>query len=309
MWTPKMGNNKKQSVENNSTAVQADVIENLTIERGLSPKEVEIYCLGLFESNFPRLRDAAAQKAEENIKFFAEKLKENIEENIEAIVLDKFSDPDVQFHLNDVIQNIARKGEKAHPEILIELIKNRVSKKTDDFDDLICNQSVNLIDKLTSEHIQLLAFIRIVNNFLPSEDLMNINDMDERKFILILEKINRGVVFFESIVSGSFNLNYIQSKYLESIGLIHFDNMPFAYEAISILEERIKKDSFFYKNLKNNIEKYARSYQLFLKNYDEIFRYNFVTLSFVGEKIANSYFNSLDLYKTFEEYRNFNDLE
>jgi len=309
MWTPKMGNNKKQAVENNSTAVQADVIENLTIERGLSPKEVEIYCLGLFEYNFPRLRDAAAQKAEENIKIFAKKLKENIEENIEAIVLDKFSDPDVQFHLNDVIQNIARKGEKAHPEILIELIKNKVSKKTDDFDDLICNQSVNLIDKLTTEHIQLLAFIRIVNNFLPSEELMNITDMDEQKFILILKKINRGMFFFESILSGSFNLNYIQSKYLESIGLIHFDNMPFAYEAISILEERIKKDNFFDKNLKDNIEKYAGNYQFFLKKYDEIFKYNFVTLSFIGEKIANSYFNSLDLYKFFEKYRNFNDLE
>ncbi|WP_367398854.1 hypothetical protein [Acinetobacter sp. UC24323] len=43
--------------------------------------------------------------------------------------MDKFSDPDVQFYLNDAIQKIARKGEKAHPEILIELIKNKVSKK------------------------------------------------------------------------------------------------------------------------------------------------------------------------------------
>lgn len=309
MWTPKMGNNQKQDVKNNSTAVQAEVIENLTIESGLSPKEVEIYCLGLFECNFPRLRDAAAQKAEENIKNFAENLKKNIEKNIEAIVIDKFSDPDVQFYLNDVIQNIARKGEKAHPEILIELIKSKVSKKADDFDDLICNQSVNLIDKLTTEHIQLLAFIRIVNNILPSEELMNISDMDEQKFILILKKINRGIIFFESIVNASFNLNYIQSKYLESIGLIHFDNMPFSYEAISILQEKIKENKTLGKNLKENIEKYAEKYQLFLKKYDEIFRYNFVTLSFIGEKIANSYFNSLDLYSTFEKYRNFNDLK
>ncbi|MBU3084024.1 LPO_1073/Vpar_1526 family protein [Acinetobacter seifertii] len=304
-----MGHNQKQDVKNNSTAVQAEVIENLTIESGLSPKEVEIYCLGLFECNFPRLRDAAAQKAEENIKNFAENLKKNIEKNIEAIVIDKFSDPDVQFYLNDVIQNIARKGEKAHPEILIELIKNKVSKKADDFDDLICNQSVNLIDKLTTEHIQLLAFIRIVNNILPSEELMNISDMDEQKFILILKKINRGIIFFESIVNASFNLNYIQSKYLESIGLIHFDNMPFSYEAISILQEKIKENKTLGKNLKENIEKYAEKYQLFLKKYDEIFRYNFVTLSFIGEKIANSYFNSLDLYSTFEKYRNFNDLK
>lgn len=309
MWTPKMGNNQKQDVKNNSTAVQAEVIKNLTIENGLSPKEVEIYCLGLFECNFPHLRDAAAQKAEENIKIFAENLKKNIEENIEAIVIDKFSDPDVQFYLNDAIQKIARKGEKAHPEILIELIKNKVSKKADDFDDLICNQSVNLIDKLTTEHIQLLAFIRIVNNILPSEELINVSDMDEQKFILILKKINRGIVFFESIVNASFTLNYIQSKYLESIGLIHFDNMPFAYEAISILQEKIKENKNLAKNLKENIEKYAEQYQLFLKKYDEIFRYNFVTLSFIGEKIANSYFNSLDLYKNFENYRNFNDLE
>ncbi|MCO9051114.1 hypothetical protein [Acinetobacter sp. UC24323] len=46
-----MGNNQKQDVKNNSTAVQAEVIENLTIENGLSPKEVEIYCLGLFVQN------------------------------------------------------------------------------------------------------------------------------------------------------------------------------------------------------------------------------------------------------------------
>jgi len=76
------------------------------------------------------------------------------------------------------------------------LIKNKVSKKADDFDDLICNQSVNLIDKLTTEHIQLLAFIRIVNNILPSEELVNVSEMDEQKFILILKKINRGIIFF-----------------------------------------------------------------------------------------------------------------
>jgi len=104
-------------------------------------------------------------------------------------------------------------------------------------------------------------------------------------------------------------LNYIQSKYLESIGLIHFDNIPFSYEAISILQEKIKENKTLGKNLKENIEKYAEKYQLFLKKYDEIFRYNFVTLSFIGEKIANSYFNSLDLYSTFEKYRNFNDLK
>jgi len=85
--------------------------------------------------------------------------------------------------------------------------------------------------------------------------------------------------------------------------------MPFAYEAISILEEKIKGNKILRKNLKENIEQYAEKYQLFLKKYDEIFRYNFVTLSFIGEKIANSYFNGLDLYKTFEKYRNFNDLK
>lgn len=304
--------NKKQAAENNSTAIQADVIQNLTIEQGLKPKEVEIYCLGLFESNFPRLRDAAAQQAEQNIEIFAKRLKKEIEENVEKILIDNFSDPDVQFLLNDVVTKIARNGDKAHTEILIELIQNRISKTSNDFDNLICNQAVTVIDKLTKAHIELLAFIRIVNNFLPSIDL--VSSIDEKKLILILKKIDNGVSFFGEVVNEAFDLSYIQAKYLESSGLLHFDNSPFSYSSTGMLHTKINNSEIVkYKIKEEELDKLifdiSKNYFVFLKTYDEIFKNNFVSLSFIGEKIADSYLKSKGLYKVFENYRNFESLE
>lgn len=157
-----LNENQEQSVSGGSLAVQAG--GNVTIV-GLSLVEVRELCNVFLRDNFPKLREEARQAAEENVKQFANQLETKLANNLAAVVVDKFRDPEVQATINDAVQATARKGEAANPDILANLILKKVSTDCGSFKDIVFAEAVQVAPKLTREQIAFLAFVLFVQTF------------------------------------------------------------------------------------------------------------------------------------------------
>ena len=151
MWNKKMPNNQEQAVEGGSIALQAEQIKDVTINNGVQITDIIPICNQIFELNFPKLKELASEIANNRVDEFASSLRDNLNNDIQKIVLNKFVDPDVQFLLNDALRNVARKGNKANPKILIDLIKARVIDNQSDFVELVTTQAVEVLSKITNE--------------------------------------------------------------------------------------------------------------------------------------------------------------
>ena len=90
---------------------------------------------------------------------FSTALQASLSQNIEGVLLEKLADPDMQFCLNQSLQLVARHGEKIKPELLINLIQAKMAEDTNDFQNLICNQAINVLDKITIKHLHLIFFV------------------------------------------------------------------------------------------------------------------------------------------------------
>lgn len=312
MWNKIMPNKQEQRADGNSIALQAEQIKDVTINNGVQITEIIPICNQIFELNFPRLREEATKIAYENVQKFSRELQASLNKNIDVIVLEKLADPDLQFCLNQSLQLVARHGEKIKPELLISLIQKKMSEDTNDFENLICNQAINILDKITDKHLHLIVFIGIINNILPGKYLSctSIN-MDESFLIKIIEKIDKVFINLYFMFFKALDLDYTDSKYLESLGVINFDNMPFSYSSFSLLHDRLGNEILINGNkikeeyLEKIIEGNSEQYYGCLNSYNRIFKYNYVSLSFVGDTIMKGYLNGMSLLREYESNKKF----
>lgn len=312
MWNKIMPNKQEQSADGNSIALQAKQIKDVTINNGVQITEIIPICNQIFELNFPRLREEATKIAYENIQKFSSELQESLNKNIDVILLEKLADPDLQFCLNQSLQLVARHGEKIKPELLISLIQKKMSEDTNDFENLICNQAINILDKITDRHLHLIIFIGIVNNILPKKYSSGTSiNMDEIFLIKIIERIDKVFIKLYFMFFKALDLDYTDSKYLESLGVINFDNMPFSYSSFSLFHDGLGDEILINGNkikeeyLKEIIEGNSDKYYDCLNSYNKIFKYNHVSLSFIGDEILKGYLNGMSLLKEYESNKKF----
>ncbi|MBC67423.1 MAG: hypothetical protein CL492_00725 [Acinetobacter sp.] len=298
MWNKIMPNKQEQAVADGSIALQADQIKDVIINNGVQIADIIPICRQIYDLNFPRLREEAARVALENVNSFSTALQASLSQNIEGVLLEKLADPDMQFCLNQSLQLVARHGEKIKPELLINLIQAKMAEDTNDFQNLICNQAINVLDKITIKHLHLIFFVGLVNNSLPHISLGHgALDVDDSFLIDIIKKIDKLFCNFYSKFDRCLELEYSDSKYLESLGIFNYDNMPFSYSSFDILHSKLGngilingkkiKDTY----LKEIVEKNSVKYFECLNLYNKIFKHNHVSLSFVGDAIMRSYLN------------------
>lgn len=170
-----IGDNKQdQEADNGSTAIQAgrDVHYH-----GLTVSEVKEICVLFLRENFPQLREEARRTAEEHVKSFANLLENRLAKDAASIVLDKFSEPDVQAAINDAVQASARKGQAANPDVLSTLISERVARKTNAYKDIVLSEAVQVVPRLTNAQIALLSFVHFVKS-VAIQNLPNISGLE-----------------------------------------------------------------------------------------------------------------------------------
>lgn len=158
---------EKQRIEtgDNSTTVMAGRDVN-HFNNGITYMEAKAICNDLFQLNLYKLKETAetiaTKRAEELINGFLQKLAER-----GLIKPEVFQDPDMQYTLVNAQIAYAKSGDKDVEDLLITLLIERVNQHEDDLSKIILNESLNVINLLTKEHLNILAaifFMRYVKN-------------------------------------------------------------------------------------------------------------------------------------------------
>lgn len=269
-----LGDKQNQTVESNGTAIQAGGNVTVTQNMGLSVTEVKELCLLFLRDNFPSLREEAIRAAEGNVQKFAASLEQKIVEKSGEIMLEKFTDPDVQAAINDAVQASARKGEKANPSVLVDLIAERVSVSANDFKDIVISEAVTVVPKITKAQIAYLSFVHFMTN-VGVQGLQHISH---------LEPYSQRAL---AAVASGFNLSDSQKRHIQYAGTCSIASMMSLDIYNGWMTQLYKY--FGYTDLekfKTDLATFSPSSKILLDKFDEDVKGGQVTLTSVGQAIA-----------------------
>lgn len=196
---------QEQNVQENSLAVQAG--GNVSIVNGLQYSDVKDLFITLLENNFPKLQEIAQKVAYDNVQKLLVEFKDTLRNNEQNINVSQFTNPDVQYSINDAVQASARKGEKIDLNTLSELLVHRLKIDTNDLISNICGEAINVLPKLDNKQIAFLTLFI----YLSSVKHEGIRDMGS------LENKCREVVDF---VKDGFDISMSNIEYLRYTGVL-----------------------------------------------------------------------------------------
>ena len=274
MGMPMMGDKQEQHVGQEGTAMQAGRDLTVTNNYGLSVADVKALCLQVFRDNFPALREEASRAAKNNVQDFVKSLEVKIVEKSKHIDFGRFSDPDVQATINDAVLANARKGEKANPSVLVDLITERVSSSTNDYKDIVISEAVTVVPKLTKAQMAYLSFIHYMIRIIV-QNLSHVSG---------LEPYSRKVL---QLVEPGFSLSESQKRHIEYAGACSILSMM----SIDIYKDWMdrKYEHLKYTDLekfKDDLTTHSPSSKILLDAFDKDIKDGEVTLTSVGQAIA-----------------------
>lgn len=267
-------NKQEQKIGSESTAIQAGGDVNIIQNSGLSAAEVKELCLQLWRENFPILRQEAIKEAERNVQKFATSLESKIIEKSEEIIFEKFADPDVQATINDAVKASARRGEKANPSLLVDLITERASSSTNDYKDIVISEAVTVVPKITKSQIAYLSFIHYMTHT-SVQKLEHISGLEPYSILAL------------PVVSEGFNLSSSQKRHLEYAGTCSIAHMM-SVDIYSGWMNQLYK-YMGYTNLekfKSDISAFSPTSKILLDTFDKYSKEGEVKLTSVGQAIA-----------------------
>ncbi|MBO1520182.1 LPO_1073/Vpar_1526 family protein [Oceanisphaera pacifica] len=162
---------QKQDVGENSTAIQAG--GNVTI----TPyQELRAIFLDLFELNFPRIQQAAKETADQRIEAMLDELQKSFIKHKDQIDPRKFEEPAMQYEMQAMAIDVARKGEKSNVGLLCELFCTMMSKDCPELIELIAAEARRILPNLSPKHVSYLSLEVLVNEAaLTAPNLQTIN--------------------------------------------------------------------------------------------------------------------------------------
>ena len=129
---------------------------------GLSLTEAERLFGLLFDANFPKLAERAAEEARRRVdEFAASFVRQAAAQLVTEPQIDNLGEPDVQFSLNAAIQAVARRGCDELRDILARLIVQRLQTGENEMMSVVLGESVSAAGKLTPRQLHALALCYI----------------------------------------------------------------------------------------------------------------------------------------------------
>lgn len=148
----------EQKVERSENVVQVGGNVAINNNYGLAVNEVKELTQIFMRDNFPALRAEAIAAAQENVDKFLRDFENKLAQRINQIDPNKFRDPDVQSSLNDAVLEAAKKGDRSNPELLAELVIERLNSTSNDYVSLVVSEAIKVVPRLTPEQIGFLTF-------------------------------------------------------------------------------------------------------------------------------------------------------
>jgi len=190
------GNSQTGSGTQINTQTMSGVVN---IQQGLSSEQTEHMITTIFEQNFPKLVQGAAEKAEENVKKFAKVFFEKASVKLTKEEQIKMSDPDIQKTLSNAINFNATHDDDDLREYLTNLMIQRIKKNEENLQKIVYNEAISTVEKITNSGLKIITLnfvlfavrfhkvkdIKSFENFLNSlKPLMDFNNT-ESEFKLI----------------------------------------------------------------------------------------------------------------------------
>lgn len=152
----------KQESGEDSVNIQGITGKNVSVSiNGISYSEARLIAQDVFDANFYKLSSEANQiahkRAEELIDDFLKKLSANKPDNLFAV-----KNPDMQFMIYSAQKEYARSGDKALEEMLVDVLLERAKVNERNLKQIVLNESLNVIPKLTSNQLDTLSLIFIL---------------------------------------------------------------------------------------------------------------------------------------------------
>lgn len=216
---------------NNYQSSNMQIINN----NGLSYSDVKDIALTIFEQNFYRLSENAAiearRRAEELVQKFIDTMynyKKNLDINI-------FESPGFQHSLVSAQIEYAKSGEEQILDILINVIVERADSTKHTIKNILLDEAIKTIPKLTQSHLNLLSSIFVFSNY-----RLEITTLDElvNKLIFMFKNfmyvIYFGDLFPNHLISMGCATRSSFGRDLDDI--IKAIGLPFFYKGFSMEE-------------------------------------------------------------------------
>jgi hypothetical protein len=203
-----MGIKMNQKVNDGSTAYQSN--GEMTVNNGMTFTDVRQLFEDLFERNFPRLVDAAAEKAQDNLLKFYNEVESKLKEHEGTIDFGKFTKPNTQYLLSSTIMEAARTGNNL--DFLSEALVTSLHSDSSEMLDIIAEQALGLIPRLTNLHISTITLNQYIIHIVKA----NIHDFSE------LAHQDSAVL---KILGDFNNINMGTIHYIASLGIASYVNI------------------------------------------------------------------------------------
>lgn len=213
----------KQEGGEKSTNLQG---QSIVVNQGISYLDAKNIAIDVFKSNYLELSakaaDTAKQRAEELVDNFLNEVKERSPDAVQTM-----EDPGMQHAIFTAQKEYARTGDKDLSDMLVDILVDRASQVERNLKQIVLDESLNIVPKLTSSQMDSLTIIFIIKysrNF-------GINNLESFKnylasyikpFVSILSKENSLFQHLEftgcgSISMGSSNIQDVFSKTYKGI--------------------------------------------------------------------------------------------
>jgi len=175
----------KQGIGDNSNNNTQIIAEKVTLETDYM--QVREIVKDTFEMNFLKYKPEIQEIIDKRLEEFNGSLIRKIKE--ECITdLSEFKNPDFLYNLYEAQKTCVRLGDKDQEDVLTSLLLERFNEKTNTLKQIILNEALQVIPKLTKKHINILTLLFIL------KETQNRNIDTFQKFCKYLESL---IPFFE----------------------------------------------------------------------------------------------------------------
>ena len=161
-------NSGDNCINNQSQQIIQHIYQGITIE------QVREIALQVFHDNMPKLSKEANDLAKERASYLTDRLIGALTLCTPSII-NNFSDPDLQYSLTQAQIAYARSGDMRLVEILVDILIKRASSN-EDLEKIVLNETLAVLPKLTSAHLDILALIFTVV-YTKSGNVVSIEDL------------------------------------------------------------------------------------------------------------------------------------
>lgn len=275
---------QKQEIGNNSTGVQ--VQGDLVV--GSSYTDIRAIFLDLFQLNFPKVQEIASKTANERIEKLLEELKDSFEKHKSDIDTEKFADPSLQYEMQSMAINVARRGDKSNMKLLTELLCTVASKNCPELIELISSESLKIVPMLSKKHIDYLSLEVLTNEAsIGNQSALNTN--------ISLQFTLAHISDTETVTAG--DIQYIAcTGAIETRGIIHTGIVPSILKEVPELKGK-KADEIKKYCTDNNLQSILKLMELIEKC--AIGRYQLMAIGRLIGWLNLSRFSSVDVKTLF----------